>query len=567
MPLIGRPLTCLIAGLFLVNGCGFNPKDSGGGFPPGAEKGTVECLYPDAGCHAWSGTWTGSWSAARHANSDNNPSFGYTVDDCSYCHDPIEAERNDSVFLFTFGANPGPPARPIVGCEACHGSGMDHYAYAHADTADGTPPTIHPGYDPAFGDTHYLPDVSTAFDTFPNVYHLQSCGPCHSPDHHAGGSSLDNLLSNQYPEWYGGDGTGLFSEDGHSDSLIVETLQGFMTSTIRAVPCVSCHTVEGFVTFYAMGDTSWASSQTVIDRLVTETGDTSIDDPRPLPGAASLPQVSCVSCHPSHEPGVLVRSLGGAVTGTEVMANLCITCHNVRALMSEVGSGQYDIGGLEIPRHPQKEVFEGVNNVDNDGLRGVESLPSFLPSYLSADSAHAGTFNIPEGCAGCHYLFLPQENLAERPLKATTGHRFVPRMENCLSSYGLGGCHQETDFLLSDSTAPSFEDSTLATFDFGSIFYSVAGQPGTDYDLDGVIEPFQTEILGMLKDIKDVLTGAGVLFDAKQGLFDLTQMASRTTTERAAAYNYDFVVEDGSLGYHNPIYVVNLLAASISALP
>ena len=70
----------------------------------------------------------------------------------------------------------------------------------------------------------------------------------------------------------------------------------------------------------------------------------------------------------------------------------------------------------------------------------------------------------------------------------------------------------------------------------------------------------------MLEDLKDALTDAGVEFDSSRGLFDLTQMASRTATERAAAYNYDFVVEDGSLGYHNPIYCVNLLAASISAL-
>ena len=81
------------------------------------------------------------------------------------------------------------------------------------------------------------------------------------------------------------------------------------------------------------------------------------------------------------------------------------------------------------------------------------------------------------------------------------------------------------------------------------------------------MEPLQTEIQGMLSDLKDALTGVGVLFDDSQGLFDLTQMASRTSTERAAAYNYDFVVGDGSLGYHNPIYCVNLLASSISALP
>lgn len=562
MPLIFRTISgLLIAGLIFA-GCGYNPKKSGGGVPSVVEKGTVECLYPDAGCHAATGTWTDSWADAIHANSDNLPAFGYTGDNCDGCHNPVEDGRNDSAFLFTAGASPGPPVRPVVGCEACHGAGMAHFAYSHADTADNTPPTVHPDYDPAIGDTHYLPDPGTVWNSFPDSNHLMSCGPCHSPSHHAGGGSLDNLLANQYPEWYGGDGQGFYSDDGHADSLVVESIQGMMTSTVRGVPCAACHTVEGFVTYYAEGDTSWASSQTVIDRLISETADMDIENPEQLPGTASLPQVSCVSCHPSHEPGVLIRKLDGAVSGTDSMANLCIQCHNVRQLFSDVGSGQSDILGLEIPRHPQKEIFEGVSNAGNDGLRGVESLPAFVAS----DSNHAGTANIPEGCAGCHYLFVPDQNLSDVPLKATTGHGFAPRLENCLSSYGLGGCHIETDFLLSDGSEPSYEDSTLASFDMGSIYYSVAGHPGTDHDQDGIVEPFQTEIRGMLKNLKDTLTDGGVKFDSKQGLFDLSLMASRTTTERAAAYNYDFVVEDGSLGYHNPIYCVNLLAASISAI-
>ena len=558
MSLMVRIIVGLLSAFLTFTGCGFNPKDSGGGIPSVVEKGTVECLY--SGCHDSTVVTTGinpaiSWALGFHGNVDAES--GSITGTCTDCHDPIN-DSSDYPLLFT-GTSAGIIAdtvlsalgltpKPLVGCEACHGSGMEHYAYM------GT--TLYYGQ-------HREPMPSTVFPSLGNPYHTTSCGPCHSPDQHAGGSSLNNVLANQYPEWYGGDGQGFYIDDGHSDSLIVETAQGMMTSTVRGVPCAVCHTVEGFVTYYVMGDTSWASSQAIIDRLISETGDADIEDPSNTPGSAALPQVSCVSCHPSHEPGVLVRALDGASTGTQGMANLCVKCHNVRQLTSDVGSGQTGTSDLEIPRHPQKEIFEGVKNAANDSLRGVESLPGFIGS----DSAHAGTSNVPEGCAGCHYLLLPEENLTEFPLKATTGHRFVPRVENCLSSYGLGGCHQETDFLLSDGTDPAYEDSTLASFNFGSIYYSVAGQPGIDHDLDGTVEPLQAEIRGMLSNLKDDLTGAGVLFDDSQGLFDLTQMASRTTTERAAAYNYDFVVGDRSLGYHNPVYVVNLLAASISALP
>ncbi len=555
MSLINRVTSAALAIIVLTVGCGYNPKRSGGGSSSDVFKGTVECLYPDAGCHTVSGTWTDSWAAGVHANSDNDPAFALSEDECADCHNPIEDGRNDTAFLFT--SNPdiavlSAVVRPVAGCEGCHGSGSAHYAYAHADTADLTPPTPHPDYDPVLGDTHYLPDITTVNASFSNIWHTSSCGPCHSRSYHTGGASLDNILANQYAEWWQSDGTGFFYDDGHSDSLVVETYQGFMTSTVRGVPCAACHTVEGFVTWFARDDTSWGSSQFMIDRLISETGDTDISDPSSLPGTAALAQVSCVTCHPSHEPGRVIRDPFSPTS-------LCVTCHNIRGLEAEAGSGQADTGELEIPRHPQKEIFEGYKTAANDGYRGVETLPGFSGS----DSEHAGSDNVQGGCTGCHYLMVSDVEYDEFPLQATTGHRFLPRLENCLTA----ACHEITDFLLSDGTTASYEDSTIASFDFGSIYYSGSAHGGTDHDGDGTVEPFQEEIDGMLDELKDRLTDKGVDFDSSLGLFDLEEMAARTGTERAAAYNYDFVVEDGSLGMHNPIYVVNLLAVSISALP
>jgi hypothetical protein len=556
MSLSYRPIIFMLAAIIAAAGCGYNPKSSGNGIPAAVYKGTVECLYPDAGCHVATGTETATWEAAIHGNPDNSPSVADTGEYCANCHNPVEEEKNDAAFLFTSGPVPstsiGQPERPIVGCEACHGTGMSHYAYAHAGTADDAARIEHPDYDPAYGDTHYLP-ADTAYSTFANPYHLSSCGPCHSPSQHAGGTSLDNILANQYPEWRGGDGPGIVLEDGHSDSLVVESIQGTMTSDVRGTPCAACHTVEGFVTWFVSGDTSWASSQTFIDRLISETGDADLADPNNLPGSEALSQVSCVSCHPSHEPGILIRSVAGASTGTQRNEALCVACHNVRELTADAGSGQLGTSSLEIPRHPQKELFEGVGA--NNGFRGVE-----FAGHSYNDSSHAGTA-IAGGCVGCHYHLADEANLTELPTKATSGHTFRPRLENCLET-----CHLIDDFYLADGSQASYEDSTISTFNFGSIYYSTGGT-GTDHDGDGTVEPLQTEITGLLNDLKVTLTDAGVEFDNRTGLFDMTQLAPYTTTERAAAYNYDYVVGDGSYGYHNPIYVVNLLAASLSVLP
>ena len=560
MPLTVRTIPGLLAVFLVFTGCGFNPKDSGGGFPLGMEKGTVECLY--AGCHdSVTGTTASypgfkpavSWALGFHGKV-GAPAASMT-DTCTDCHDPID-DAPDYALLFTSGSGGvladsvhsalGLTPKPVIGCEGCHGSGMSHYAYT--------------GTTPYYGD-HRQPMDSTVTAVFPNPYHLLSCGPCHSPSHHAGGASLDNILANQYGEWFGGDGRGFLYDDGHADSLVPETLQGFMTGEVRGTPCTACHTVEGFVTYFALADPSWASSQGFIDRLVEETSDTLIDDNRRLPGQASLAQVSCVSCHPSHDGDNLLRlnilDYGGAAGDTTRRALLCVTCHNVRGLPAAEGAGQAGTGGLEIPRHPQKEIFQG--STENDGYRGVEIAPYFV----AGDSLHAGTPNLPGGCTDCHYITVTDVDRNDLPQKATTGHSFRPRLETCLTG---SPCHDGTDFLLKGGEAFSYVDTTIAAFDFGSIYYSGTAHGGTDYDQDGTVEPFQAEISGMLADLKTSLTDAGVPFDLTSGLFDLTQMASRTTTERAAAYNYDYVVGDGSRGMHNPIYVVNLLAASISAV-
>lgn len=545
MPLGRVFLSAAVAFVLTGAGCAYNPKESSERSPELGYKGTVECLY--SGCHDIPAL---SWAPGSHANLNAWP--GSAAETCADCHDPI-GDSQDSALIFTSTAGVipqeildalGPTARPIVGCEGCHGSGMEHYAYA--------------GTALYYGD-HREPLPETVWPVFGNVYHMASCGPCHSPDEHSGGEAAENILTNQYAEWWGRDGQGFLYDDGHSDSLVVETPQGLMTGTVRKTPCAACHTVEGFVTWFAQGDTSWGTSQSVIDRLIAETGDADLTDPSSVPGGAALSQVSCVACHPSHEPGVLLRSVSGAVSGTQRRAALCMECHNVRGLESAEGSGQTNTDALEIPRHPQRELFLGFGDLAADGLRGVESLPGFS----GTDSVHAGTDSIAGGCTGCHYLRVADENIEDSPGKGTTGHAFSPRLENCFAS----GCHTGEDFYLDDGTLASWSDSTIASFDFGSIYYSGTAGPGQDHDGDGDVEPFQEEVAGLLDALKKKLTDRGVVFDTDPDLFDLPQMAGRTATERAAAYNYDFVVEDKSLGYHNPAYVVDLLKASISALP
>jgi len=561
-----RLLTVLLILFIAISACGYNPKGSGGG--PQSDlgfTGTAECLL--SGCHdtleAYAGSYTGfipdtTWALGGHGNLNAVPdSVTGTATGCDSCHDPV-GDIADAAYLFT---TPSPSngisgtvlsaigltVRPMVGCEGCHGSGTEHYAYQ--DTT---------GFSVG---SHGIPLDSTVSPIFGKLFDASSCGPCHTPDEHAGAATT-NILANQYQEWFGGDGPGIILQDGHADSFIVETAnQGDMVDSVRGTPCAACHTPEGFVRIFAWNE---SLPQSTIDRIVAETGDADLTDPDAQPGPSAFGQVTCTSCHSSHEPGNKVRS-------PFIKSDLCIQCHNVRELQSADGSGISGTGTLEIPRHPQKEIFEGVGNANNDSLRGVESLPSFLPSYTTADSSHAGTVNIPDGCAGCHYRVVNDADLSLFPQKATTGHAFTPRLENCL----LSGCHPGGSNLLiiESGSAVSFtyDPDTVEAFDFSSVLFSGTAHPAffssNNYDGDADLESFQDEISGMLETLKGKVVSAGGDFDTVQGLFDLTMMASDSNTVRAAAYNYNYVVEDASLGMHNPLYILNLLTASISIFP
>jgi hypothetical protein len=84
--------------------------------------------------------------------------------------------------------------------------------------------------------------------------------------------------------------------------------------------------------------------------------------------------------------------------------------------------------------------------------------------------------------------------------------------------------------------------------------------PRQDYDGDGVVDGVQTEVKHLLSKLALLLPPVGT---PKESLaIDKTW----TKPQLRAAYNYQFVLEDGSFGVHNLAYAVGLLKASIADL-
>jgi hypothetical protein len=81
-----------------------------------------------------------------------------------------------------------------------------------------------------------------------------------------------------------------------------------------------------------------------------------------------------------------------------------------------------------------------------------------------------------------------------------------------------------------------------------------------DYDGDGIVDGVQTEVKHLLSNLAYLLPPVGT---PKQALNITTNW---TKPQLKAAYNYQYVLEDGSYGVHNLSWAVGLLKASIGDL-
>lgn len=158
-------LLAVLLSVALLGGCGSSTNN---GVPASgaATSATTVGINDCTTCHT---VQTSDWITSKHANaaggdltSAGSPTLGgnYTAPACGRCHDP----NGDSANIIAAGYI-GSVARPIVGCEACHGGGSQHYGSGPISRLSGT-------YDPTAMYTIGAATVSGQFLMCTNCHEL-----------------------------------------------------------------------------------------------------------------------------------------------------------------------------------------------------------------------------------------------------------------------------------------------------------------------------------------------------------------------------------------------------------
>lgn len=282
--------------------------------------------------------------------------------------------------------------------------------------------------------------------------------------------------------------------------------------------CAACHSHQGFIAAVTGPDPDWSA------------------------GVASL---NCRTCHRIHtgegfaltttDP-VTLRVTGETVdlVGEEGPGgNLCAECHQARQRdWPELSQDSFTISSTHFGVHygPQANVYTGL-----------------LAEAFEFDVPETGVFgpHAELSCSGCH-MGLSVETLIQTPLPGgELHHTFNVSQEVCASCHGVP-----------DETADGFE------FDYEGVqteVSSLLADLGECLEAEGVIA-IEEEELAALRMADDL----AAIHGGELGDLEYDPVVGRYPSGYVAAYlAFNALVEDGSMGVHQPEYARSLASAAL----
>ena len=397
---------------------------------------------------------------------------------------------------------PAVAALANIQCENCHGPGLNHIV------SNGI-----------IGNTNAI-SVS---------YAAGDCSQCHD--------SLNNHFNSA--EW--------------NNSLHAAASR--IPSGLNRPQCVRCHTAPGFVGWATAGGMSlqnqypnniiWGDYYST--NIVTYSGTAPTYTVEGNPPNTKYFPITCQACHDPHDAsqphelrmGYNVTLSDGTLVTNAGAGGFCMECHNSRNgsvtnMMVKYPLSQPNwAGGSAFGTHdsPQGDMLEGVNAVTYG-----RQIPS---------SPHANV--VTDTCAGCHMQPIASTDPA---FTLAGGHTFK------MSYVNTNGVEVPVTAVCTQC------HGNINTFDF----------PVADYNGDGIIEGVQTEVQHLLDKLSTLYPPSGYQANANNYVADGKVKTSLSTYTNMpakflnAAYNWQFVKNDGSFGVHNAAFAVGLLKASIGDL-
>jgi hypothetical protein len=355
------------------------------------------------------------------------------------------------------------------------------------------------------------------------------CENCHGPaDRHAYSLGVTNFIDVPYTV-----GTCEQCHDdppGHPEGAQWYASSHAVTTTIPSGPgreyCVRCHTTEGFID--------------VVSNNAANTGIV-------MSSNTLYSAIGCQTCHEPHglttptNDSFLIRVMASATFGDGTVitnggtGNLCMNCHHSRDGSAVTNVANYPLGlntwagGSSFGPHDgvQGDMIEGINAITY-GL----SIPS---------SAHRES--VTNSCVGCHMQTIASTD----PGFLLSGNHTFEMSYNIVTN----GVTNKIDQVAVCNQC----HGGITTFNF----------PVEDYANVGTILGVQTEVQILLNQLSALLPNKqGVVAGVAQTSLSVT--TNWTTAQLNAAYNWQFVNNDGSLGVHNAPFATGLLKASIANL-
>ncbi|MBI3195594.1 MAG: T9SS type A sorting domain-containing protein [Ignavibacteriae bacterium] len=217
--------------------------------------------------------------------------------------------------------------------------------------------------------------------------------------------------------------------------------------------------------------------------------------------------ITCSACHDPHSNQFPHQT-------RKAMADLCTDCHMTR------------ISSRGLHHSPQGPMVAGVLGMPYTGTptSGYDKWGGWqLPGYRYTNSSHSG---LPENCVTCHMAESPADSLVGK----LGGHSFnvayaLDSVTTILNPKGCEECHGEV------------------SMEF--------------------VEQSQNKVKGLLEQLR-VMLPHNTTGDTTQPLPPTN--STLKLIQKAASYNYYFVLNDGSYGVHNHLYAAGLLLTSIEQL-